>query len=80
MSLHVRPLCWAGSRSRHGIWGIFVYVGFYGMINPRMCVKMISMLPSIPFSDFRGASIAALGSLRLLLGFTTKNFCSKTFL
>ena len=49
------------------------HLGFYATNNSRIGPKMNSMVPSIPFLDFRGASIAALGKFEIFVGFHHKD-------
>ena len=42
------------------------------MINSQIGPKINSMVPSIPFSDFRGASIAVFGKFEIFVGFHHK--------
>ena len=49
-----------------------MHLGFYGTINCQIRPKMKSTVPSIPFLDFRGASIAALGKFEIFVWFHHK--------
>ena len=49
-----------------------MHLGFYGTINCRIRPKKKSTVPSIPFLDFRGASIAALGKVEIFVWFHHK--------
>ena len=48
------------------------HLGLYGRKNSQISPKMNSMVPSIPCSDFRGASIATVGKFGIFVGFHHK--------
>ena len=56
-------------RGLRDVVAIVHHMGFHDMISSRIGPKMNSMVPSIPFLDFRGALIAALKNFDPLVGF-----------